>query len=431
MNLIIEMSKSLRTSNLFFDINQIPSRIALKSRNNNESLKLFTFWTSFTGGRRFNYQLKDSRLIFIPTSFKEEVNASEIARLREKATRQLRLFRLKGNQNRLSLKKRKHVQPFGSFGTNQNGFLIRKSQFKILLKERQQLFKKIEMKQKLIDLLFQEERDPNKLAISLRVPRWKAKQLVKEVCNNRPKLNKKIAKFTTKIELFRAVDNIKSPKNESFRTIKRISNDLKLTQRISNFSESTLYRVLRAKGFKYKPVVFHCNETENLKDYRIWFYKRYLELLSDPNEVIFYFDWSSFSDKNFQRRAWAGSSKRAVSKEVYTYAKIHLLAITSHERVECVEFVRGNLASLVIFEFLKRSIENLLTLQRVRGKVCTLILDNSPLNHSKAIKKFCVESRMKLLFTAPNSCFQNPIEFLFAKVKSPLKKHFTMNKYHK
>lgn len=62
------------------------------------------------------------------------------------------------------------------------------------------------------------------------------------------------------------------------------------------------------------------------------------------------------------------------------------------------------------------------------GKQLNLILDNSPMNHSKAVKNFCLRNNINLLYTAPKSSYQNPIEYVFAKAKTPLKKTFSETK---
>ena len=243
----------------------------LKSMKVEQIWELFSFWGSREEGLQFSLQIKDSRQIFIPTSFKESVQISERNKLKDDALKQLKIFRMESNKDRLSFKKRKHVQIIGDFTPFQTGFMIRKSCFKNLLKKQTKLFCKTELKQKIIEFLLQGERDPNKLSETMGISRWYVKKLTREVCSENPTANHKITKFIQKVILFRAIDHIQTPQNESFKTLKDFANKLKLITGISTFSNFTLYRVLRAKGFKYKPAIFYCNETENFKEHKIWF----------------------------------------------------------------------------------------------------------------------------------------------------------------
>jgi len=43
------------------------------------------------------------------------------------------------------------------------------------------------------------------------------------------------------------------------------------------------------------------------------------------------------------------------------------------------------------------------------------------MNHRRAVKNFALHTGFSIAYTAANSSFQNPIEFLFAKIKAPLK----------
>ena len=232
-----------------------------------------------------------------------------------------------------------------------------------------------------------------------------------------------------KIQLLKTIESLTINANATFDNVKQLTAKLPIEANFEPISHSKLYRTLKAGGWKFRPAVFHSNETDNLKSARIWFFERFLSILNDTREVVAYFDWSSFSEHNFQRKSWVQSGRRAVSNEVYVYAKVHLLAVISHQSVESVQFVRGNLSNQLIFDFLFQSIKKLLQNSPKRTSRFTIVLDNSPMNHSRAIKNFCLTNKVKLLFTAPNSSFLNPIEQLFAKIKTPLKQAFTMNKF--
>ena len=125
------------------------------------------------------------------------------------------------------------------------------------------------------------------------------------------------------------------------------------------------------------------------------------------------------------------SAERDVVSKSYVHVKIHLLAMFSREKVESEQFILGNLNSSLIFNFIMQTVENWLRKNPKRRVRLTIVLDNSPMNHSWAIKNFCLIKKMKLLYTAPNSSFLNPIEQMFAKIKALFKQAFSMNKYVK
>ena len=107
---------------------------------------------------------------------------------------------------------------------------------------------------------------------------------------------------------------------------------------------------------------------------------------------------------------------------------MHLLALINHQKVVSFQFVCGNLSSAIIFAFLETVLTELnCEAKRLRREIC-IVLDNSPMNQFIALRKLVLDLRIELLFTAPNSSFQNPIEFLFAKIKAPLKTVFSCNK---
>ena len=299
----------------------------------------------------------------------------------------------------------------------------------MIQKELENHKKKIKLENKLIELLGDGNTDLNQLRTILKIPKWKVKRMIMDVCKPRELRSRKIHKFLSKIKLMKTIESLTTSAKANFQTIKELSSKLSRKTNLPPFSQTTLYRTVKAGGWKFRPVVFHSNETDTLKNARIWFFERFLPMLNDPREVVVYFDWSSFSEKNFQKKSWAKSGERAISTEIYVYAKIHLLAVLGHNEVESIQFVRGNLTSSLIFDFVSQSIESLLEKNHKRGVRLTIVLDNSPMNHSWAIKNFCLIKRVKLLYIAPNSSFLNPIEQMFAKVKSPIKQAFTMNKY--
>ena len=114
----------------------------------------------------------------------------------------------------------------------------------------------------------------------------------------------------------------------------------------------------------------------------------------------------------FKKKAWAFLSHKAISKENYFYAKLHLLAIFSHEKVESMQFIQASLSSDVIFKFLVQNLDFLLMKYVGTGKTINLILDNSPMNHLVATKKTFVVSKELICFPLfPTHLFRTKSNF--------------------
>jgi len=69
---------------------------------------------------------------------------------------------------------------------------------------------------------------------------------------------------------------------------------------VTNSTMGELRLVVRSMGFtRLKPVV-HSQETESVNDARISFFVKFIEIVQAPKVKMLYFDWSSFSNSNFQ-----------------------------------------------------------------------------------------------------------------------------------
>ena len=127
----------------------------------------------------------------------------------------------------------------------------------------------------------------------------------------------------------------------------------------------------------------------------------------------------------FKKKSWSSLGKKSIVKDYYPYARLHLLALLGLNGIIEIQYVTGALNSPIIFDFLFQTLEK--DAHHI-GKDLVGVLDNSPLNHSNAVRNLAWKNEFTLLFTAPNSCFLNPIELLFAKFKASLKTKITASK---
>ena len=142
-------------------------------------------------------------------------------------------------------------------------------------------------------------------------------------------------------------------------------------------------------GVSLKKAVKREKETDNVKEFRIWYYVELSTLLFIEKSYFIFFDWSSFAETGFKNRSWSEIGKKSIIREGYSYKKLHLLALLGKNEVEFYQFTLRRLTAPLIFDFLQKSLENLIKKYQQLNLRLIVILDNSPLNHSRAIKNFC------------------------------------------
>ena len=223
-------------------------------------------------------------------------------------------------------------------------------------------------------------------------------------------------------------DVLLSQSQHGFRNIKSLREKFKEHPTLSFLSYQRVISLVKSLGYRYKKTVVRSQENSKIKKARVRFLEEFAQRLSDCNSEVLYFDWSSYSDKNFQLKKWSLVGKKAVVDSSYLYARLHLFAILGRSGVIGFQIVRGNLSSEIVFRFVKRTLDFVFRRKSDFRERIVLVLDNSPLNHSMSLENFAVLKKVNLLFTAPSSSFLNPIEMFFAYVKQPLKESFATNK---
>ena len=257
----------------------------------------------------------------------------------------------------------------------------------------------------------------------------KLKVMRQKILNETLVSSSKIMFLKKKLDVFKFINSYLDSNNGTFNTTKLLFGHLLDIHGTKLISYSSFYRIIKESGLKFKTIKNHTNQTKQLKLARIHFFCQYVKIMGDNITECLYFDWTSFAESNFKQKAWAHGSNSAVVNTLYSYSKLHLLVILGPTKVITFQFVKGTLKSEIIFDILLSTFNNILNY--IEGEVPprVLVLDNSPLNHSTTIYNFFIDRNIKLLYTAPFSSFLNPIEFVFVKVKAPLKSIYCTNKY--
>ena len=181
-----------------------------------------------------------------------------------------------------------------------------------------------------------------------------------------------------------------------------------------------LSRIFSFMSFSFKKSVVRINESQASKEIRCHFLRLNLFYLYHPETYLVFFYWSNFFSRIFVKRGSRGSEK-ALATEVFLYSELHIFRVMSSHQLETSQFVKDTLRSPIFFSCLNNIMKNACQRNQEFGEDTWLIIDNSPLNHSREIKNRSRHMGFSILSTAPNSTFLNPIELLLAKIKSPPK----------
>lgn len=140
-------------------------------------------------------------------------------------------------------------------------------------------------------------------------------------------------------------------------------------------------------------------------------------------EVVF-FDITSISDHSFKKRFWSTPLNPNYYEPKFTYNMTHLLfAVNSEGKFAC-RFSKGNLCSEYVLEFFKEVFNIYRGLNR--HKRIVFVLDNATMHRTKIVKKFAIDEKCTFLFIAPKNPFLNIAEFYFRFLKSPLRRHHSI-----
>jgi hypothetical protein len=167
---------------------------------------------------------------------------------------------------------------------------------------------------------------------------------------------------------------------------------------------------LKATGVRLKKVVERCPSSDGLLESRITFFQNWARCGSDRRFFIVFFDGTSFSQANFKQMAWSLRGRKSVVSRRYVQTDLRLLALMSEGPIEGYQLAQENLASDLVFNFLSGCLGSILDRLESDDRRLVVVLDNSSLYFGEALRHFCLNRRMTLLYTALRSSFQNPIE---------------------
>lgn len=142
---------------------------------------------------------------------------------------------------------------------------------------------------------------------------------------------------------------------------------------------------------------------------------------SNIDQEVYYFDVSSFSETSLKKKNWNLRDYPTTFKKKFSYNLTHFLFCINNEGNFYAQFIKGNINSNIIFEFLNHFQKDFRKQNNIQK--LTIVLDNSSLHKTAQIKEFCIEKEIKMIFFPPKNPFFNPAEFAFRYLKGNLRTH--------
>ena len=177
-------------------------------------------------------------------------------------------------------------------------------------------------------------------------------------------------------------------------------------------SKELIRIVLHKLKMSYKKAHFY-TKPKNLEGKVDEFIKLRDQYVAEGRLMVFT-DEVSFGRNGIQVYGWCPVGQRLIIRpEKPNITTSAMVAISSDEVLER-QFTKGSCNSKCFVEFI-RSLH--------LPEYCVLVLDNAAIHRSKAVKDYCKEAQIEILYTPPYSPWFNGIENCF----SIIKRHFYRN----
>lgn len=425
----MEAGSTVRLSKIIFDAHELSKRLVLKSAHLEGIQQKFSQWQNQQNFSKQDFKANACPFIILTKNLKDPITEGDLTVTTERIRLLLRRFLEGRSINFFDFSHRPQIEQTFLFKGEYAGFKLSPKIQSGLRDQFEASIDKLQQENELIDRIMISDSADIRGKFSDKTNNASISRLLANVCQSPKEPQRRIKKLIQKIQILQIIENYLETESSTFESINQFYHFIQQNYDIGLFSKSFLYTILKQKNFRFKAVVERKNENASIKKARVHFYQRYSIFLNDSNTECLYFDWTSFCEGNFKNKIWSQRREKSIVKSVYVYSNLHLFVLLGPDCIQSFQFIRGRLSSQLIFSFLSQTIDGLLNFSNARNKNLVIILDNSALNHSLPLFSFMANTRITLLFTAPNSSFSNPIEMLFAKIKTPLKKVFCLNKY--
>ncbi len=221
------------------------------------------------------------------------------------------------------------------------------------------------------------------------------------------KFNEQIIEYIRKY----VVKRINFSPNLLMKQIKRLFN--------KKISQSSIYNILKANNIsrkKIKKVIIkkdirkHKNEQKKLL--------KKINLIKQ-NKIVS-IDEVSFDTYLSQNYGWSKKGKSIIHVNKKNKTRYTVISAISNNKVILNKIIKGSANKINFLDFLK-------DLVKLLPNKCFLLLDNARIHHSKIVKSFIENSIHEFIFNIAYSPELNPIELVFSKIKSIVRKKDNSN----
>ena len=189
-------------------------------------------------------------------------------------------------------------------------------------------------------------------------------------------------------------------------------------------SISKFRRIAKMIDFRYRRSKKSIKNSETEKIRRINFLSNLLLHIRSTKEDLFFFDCTSLTENNFKKKAWSLKLKPTGFIPKFYFQATHVLMLVSKTEVISFQAVKGNLSSLIIFNFMQA---NLTYLRRDnKDRKVKILMDNATMHRTMLMMNFFLTERVKILFIPLQNPYFNMIEFVFRYIKKDLRKEFSL-----
>ena len=253
------------------------------------------------------------------------------------------------------------------------------------------------------------------------------KQIQRDVdfLNRKPQcLQIHFAEQATKIDLLQKIDLFLKESEIQSKSLKILHNEFRISHPSESLCLTSFSRLVKMLNLKYLRSKRFTRNDEEEKIRRINLLIDLIDHHNNRKEELLFFDVTSLSEKSFKSKSWQYKTRPTGFKPKFQFQATHILMLISTKKVISVQFVKGNLSSLLIFTFV---LESILRLKDDLGrKQIRIILDNATMHHTVMMKNLFLLERVKAVFPPPHNPYFNMIEYVFRFIKGGLKKELTL-----
>ena len=237
-------------------------------------------------------------------------------------------------------------------------------------------------------------------------------------------LQKHFAEQAHRIDLIQMIDHFLKESEIQSKSLKILHNEFRITHPSESLCLTSFSRLVKMLNLKYLKSKRFTRNDEEEKVRRINFLIDLIDHHNNRKEELLFFDVTSLSEKAFKSKSWQYKTRPTGFKPKFQFQATHILMLISTKKVISVQFVKGNLSSLIIFTFV---FESILRLKDDLGpKQIRIILDNATMHHTVMMKNLFLLERVKAVFPPPHNPYFNMIEYVFRFIKGGLKKELTL-----